>query len=188
MDGRTEIGGEVSDGRMSSLQKARTLDRQRLIGHIPDLRRYARSLTFNPDDADELLQDCLERALSRLHLLRHDSNIRSWAFTVMHNVHCNWLRRTKRRPAHERLDEALLAGRIEADHHASAELTAAISMLRQLSDQQREIITLIAIKGASYKETAERLDIPMGTVMSRLGRARQRLRKLIAEASTDAIK
>src|SRR5262244_2970613 len=103
------IASEASSERVADLRAALLFEhRERLLDHIPDLRRYARSLTFNADEADELLQDCLERVLSRLYLLRADSNMRSWAFTVMHNVHCNWVRRTKCRPAHVHLDETVL--------------------------------------------------------------------------------
>lgn len=188
MEDWAEIESQASSARMSDLRTALIFEhRQRLIDHIPDLRRYARSLTFNPDDADELLQDCLERALSRLHLLREDSNMRSWAFTVMHNIYCNWIKSMKGRPAHVRLDETLFAAGVEAHQDASAELTIAVGMLRQLSDRQREIITLIAIKGISYREAAQRLDVPIGTVMSRLSRARERLRALVVGAAARVV-
>jgi RNA polymerase sigma-70 factor, ECF subfamily len=180
MDAYIESETEASGDGVSNLCETSAVDyRQRLINHIPDLRRYARSLTFSTDDADELLQNCLERALSRLHLLREDSSLKSWAFTIMHNIYCNWTRKMKRRPDHAPLDETSFAARVEAHQHASAELTVTIGMLGQLSERQREIIILIAIKGVSYREAAEKLDIPLGTVMSRLGRARERLRELV---------
>ena len=98
MDAYIESEAEASGDGVSNLCKTSAVDyRQSLINYIPDLRRYARSLTFITDDADELLQNCLERALSRLHLLREDSNLKSWAFTIMHNIYCNWTRKMKRR-------------------------------------------------------------------------------------------
>jgi RNA polymerase sigma-70 factor (ECF subfamily) len=184
MDAYIESETEGSGDGVSNLRETSAVDyRQSLINHIPDLHRYARSLTFSTDDADELLQNSLERALSRLHLLREDSNLKSWAFTIMHNIYCNWTRKMKRRPDHAPLDETSFAARVEAHQHASAELTITIGMLGQLSDRQREIIILIAIKGVSYREAAEKLDIPLGTVMSRLGRARERLRELVVNPS-----
>ena len=113
--------------------------------------------------------------------------MRSWAFTVMHNIYCNWIKSMKGRPAHVRLDETLFAAGVEAHQDASAELTIAVGMLRQLSDRQREIITLIAIKGISYREAAQRLDVPIGTVMSRLSRARERLRALVVGAAARVV-
>jgi len=184
MNAFIESETEVSGDGVSNLRETPAVDyREELIDHIPDLRRYARSLAFSHDDADELLQDCLERALSRLHLLREDSNLKSWAFTIMHNIYCNRVRSMRRRPAPVPLHESMFAARVEAHQHASAELTFAIGMLRHLADQQREIIILITIKGISYKEAAERLDLPLGTVMSRLGRARERLRELVCKCN-----
>ena len=93
MNAFIESETEASGDGVSSLRETPAVDyREELIDHIPDLRRYARSLAFSHDDADELLQDCLERALSRLHLLREDSNLKSWAFTIMHNIYCNRVR------------------------------------------------------------------------------------------------
>jgi RNA polymerase sigma-70 factor (ECF subfamily) len=150
-----------------------------LIELMPALRRFARALTLNHDAADELLQDCLERALRKLHLLRQDESLRAWAFTLMHRVFCNNLRSLRRR----RLLEAAHAREIDASvgpaQPGVSELRAVIARLGELAEDQRAVIVLIALEEVSYQEAARILEVPVGTVMSRLARGRERLRRLV---------
>jgi len=152
---------------------------QALVALMPALRRFARALTLNHDAADELLQECLERALRKLHLLRQDESLRAWAFTLMHRVFCNNLRSLRRRrlleAAHAReIDEA-----IGPAQPGVSELRAVIERLEELPDDQRAVIVLVALEEVSYQEAARILEIPLGTVMSRLARGRERLRQLV---------
>ena len=151
---------------------------QLLSEQIPRLRRYARALAGDAQQADDLVQDCLERAWSRAHQWRAGSDLCAWLFTVMHNLFVNQVRRLARAPDSAPLQEDV-AGRADAPEHAvqRADLSAALA---QLPPPQREVLLLVALEGMSYEETAAILDLPLGTVMSRLYRARERMRGLLA--------
>jgi len=148
-----------------------------LIEHLPRLRRYARALTGDVTRADDLVQDTLERALAKLDLWQPGSNLRAWLFTLMHNIFVNQLRAN--RPQETALDEALeipvSGGQMEAltarDMHTA---------LARLPEEQREVILLVGLEQFGYAEAAEVLGVPVGTVMSRLSRARERMRHLLA--------
>ena len=148
--------------------------------HLPALRRYARALTGDVTAADDLVQDCAERALSRAHLWRRPGNMRAWLFTIMHNLNANNRRRAASRPRLAAVQDvpepSWPAGQLE--RLAANQTLAAI---RQLSEAHRDVLILIAIEGMAYVEAAEILGIPPGTVMSRLSRARDHLRQLTGE-------
>ena len=151
-------------------------DAQSLIELIPRLRRYARALVGERAAADDLVQDTLERAWSKLHLYRRGSDLRAWLFTVMHNVHVNRLRAT--RPT-DPLDDEMpeLAQRAtQGDALMVRDLERAVAVLPLA---QRQVLLLVALEDLSYEETARVLEIPIGTVMSRLARAREKLRLLM---------
>lgn len=147
----------------------------------PNLRRYARALTRDAEQADDLVQDCLERALSRRHLWDEDGNTRAWLFTIMHNIHANDTRRRVTRPTSVPIDERDgHYARPPSQHSRIAgwELAAA---LERLPEEQRQVILLVALEGMSYGEVAETVGVAQGTVMSRLSRGRERLRQLMEE-------
>jgi len=151
-------------------------DAQDLIGLIPRLRRYARALVGDRAASDDLVQDTLERAWTKLHLYRRGTDLRAWLFTVMHNVHVNRVRAM--RPT-DPLDDDMpeLAQRAtQGDALVVRDLDRAISALPVA---QREVLLLVALEDLSYEETARVLGIPIGTVMSRLARAREKLRDLM---------
>jgi len=145
---------------------------------VPALRRYARALTGDPSAADDLVQDCLERAWSRAHLWRRPDSLRAWLFAIMHNLHANQRRSASRRPQTDHLDEgahsAVPASQIETVH--INQVAGAVSML---ADDQRRVLLLVALEGMKYEDVARLLGVPIGTVMSRLSRARDRLRELM---------
>ena len=151
-----------------------------LIEHLPRLRRYARALTGERTRADDLVQDTLERALAKIDRWQPGTDLRAWLFTLMHNLFVNQLR--LRRPVESALDDAsevaISGGQFEAlgarDVHAA---------LARLSDSQREVMLLIGLEQFSYEEAARVLGVPIGTVMSRLSRARERMRQLLAGES-----
>ncbi|HEX7053937.1 MAG TPA: sigma-70 family RNA polymerase sigma factor [Burkholderiales bacterium] len=158
---------------------------QRLVDLIPRLRRYARALVGDRSGADDLVQDTLERAWSKLHLYRRGTDLRAWLFTVMHNVHVNKLRAV--RPT-DSLDEDMLelAGRAsQADALLVRDLDRAIG---RLPADQRAVLLLVTLEEMSYEDVARTLGIPIGTVMSRLSRAREKLRAMMLGETPPATK
>ena len=156
--------------------------RDAIVAEIPRLRRFARAISGDVALADDLVQDCLERALSRIHLFRRPDNLRAWLFTILRNIHLNTIRGQKRR-------DALASQQTAAEYHRSqparqldgAHLRDLERALNRLSHEQKEVILLVGLEELSYRETAAVLDVPIGTVMSRLSRGRERLRTLMEE-------
>jgi RNA polymerase sigma-70 factor (ECF subfamily) len=146
---------------------------------IPALRRYAVALLRNRQDVDDLVQECLVRALDKLHTWRDDADVRPWLFAIMHNVFINALRRAKARPNGEPMDETHeTAMTMHGNQESYLEWQDTLRALNQLPIEQRTIILLVSVEDLSYAEAAHVLDIPVGTVMSRLARGRERLRQL----------
>lgn len=152
---------------------------EQILGHIPALRRYARLLTGDPTRADDLVQDTLERACVKWALWKPGSALRSWLLSLMHNLHVNQRRDWRHDDGHADLDDAP-----EAAHEPmtlAAERMDLQQALAALSPPMREILLLVTVEEYSYAEAAGILDIPVGTVMSRLHRARERLRQLMVD-------
>lgn len=155
--------------------------------HLPRLRRYARALTGDRNAADDLVQDTLERALSRFHLWRQGSDLRAWMFTIMHNIYVNQTRSRIRHP-HEPLDDAA-AEDLRARETDWGELRDLDEALARLPGEQRAVLLLVGLEQFTYEEAARVLEIPLGTVMSRLSRGRERLRVLLyGETRTTTLK
>jgi RNA polymerase sigma-70 factor (ECF subfamily) len=144
---------------------------------VPALRRYARALTRNADLADDLVQDCLERALSRRGLFRPTGPVRAWLFTILVNLHRNDMRTARRRGEQVDIDSIpeLSTPAPQPGHVALAELARAIETL---PSEQKEALLLVTLEGMPYAEAAGIIGVPLGTLMSRLGRARAALRSL----------
>lgn len=169
--------------RSSGVRAARSFVESRkelVLAEIPALRRYARALTGDRHAADELVQDCLERAWGRLYLWRPGSNVRSWLFTILHNLYWNSVRKARRRPEHTSLADIDRIHQVAPTHELTLELSNMARALARLPDEQRAVILLVGLEEFSYEEAARVLDIPIGTVMSRLARGRERLRRLVA--------
>lgn len=152
---------------------------RRLVAEIPALRRYARALARDPAEADDLVQDCLERAWSRAHLFRPERDLRVWLYAILHNGFVSDQRRKRRRPAVAPVAEAVdrLATPPAQDlDRTMADLDRALDALPA---EQRAALVLVVVEGLSCDEAARVLDVPAGTVMSRLHRARRRLRALM---------
>jgi RNA polymerase sigma-70 factor (ECF subfamily) len=151
-------------------------DAQSLIELIPRLRRYARALVSDRAASDDLVQDTLERAWAKLHLYRRGTDLRAWLFTVMHNVHVNRVRATRpTEPLEDEMPE-LAQRATQGDSLVVRDLERGIAALPLA---QREVLLLVALEDLSYNEAARALGIPIGTVMSRLARAREKLRLLL---------
>ena len=153
-------------------------DTKGIAAHIPQLRRYARALTGDHTAAEDLVQDTLERAWKRFSLWRSGSNLRAWLFTIMHNIFINQVRTEphKQNQNAEHSSSHLSGSRTAEDRLELEDLSKA---LRQLPNEQREVILLIGLEQMSYDEAAKVLGIPIGTVMSRLSRGREQLRAIM---------
>jgi RNA polymerase sigma-70 factor (ECF subfamily) len=152
-------------------------DIRRLLGaEIPRLRRYARALLRDKDRADDLVQDTILRALEKNHLYQQGTNLRAWLFTMMHNQYVNYARRSARRREKILVEQVPLAS--PAPQFASLELRDLESAIARLPEEQRETLLLIGLEGMKYEEVAQVCDVPIGTVRSRLSRAREELRRM----------
>ncbi|WP_284945961.1 sigma-70 family RNA polymerase sigma factor [Acidisoma cladoniae] len=154
---------------------------------IPALRRYARSLMRDPAAADDLVQDTLERSVSRWHQRRPDGDARTWMFTILHNLAVNRMRQTTRRGRHLPIEDAeesaMARPSTQEDGLRQIDIMAAV---HSLPDDQRSVLLLISVEDLTYAEAARVLDVPIGTVMSRLARARARLTRIMEEESAPA--
>jgi RNA polymerase sigma factor (sigma-70 family) len=163
-------------GRKVRQEQARQEDEQLMLACLPRLRRYARALVGDRNAADDLVQDTLERGWQKLDSWQRGSDMRPWLFAIMHNLHVD----QRRRPALSTVDleqaEAMAAYVMPADRSVALDLEAA---LRLLPAEQREILLLVVLEEMRYEEVAATLGIPVGTVMSRLSRGRERLRLLM---------
>lgn len=150
---------------------------EQTLAHIPALRRYARLLTGQAAHADDLVQDTLERACAKWSLWRPGTELRSWLLTLMHNLYFNRRRDWRHDDGHASLDDVG-----EPMHEPLARFGEAMDMqraLQRMSPILREVLLLVTVEEYTYAETARLLDIPIGTVMSRLHRAREQLRGLV---------
>ena len=168
------------------------MDRSELIAQIPGLRRYARALTGNAWAADDLVQDTLERACSKWRLWTAGSDLRAWLFTLMHNLFLNQLRSSARQlQAGPALDVDELANTLAAPDLGQDQAMDLQRCLLRLPEDQRAVLLLVSLEDMSYEQVARVVGVPLGTVMSRLSRARSRLRELMDSpaqhpAATDA--
>jgi RNA polymerase sigma-70 factor, ECF subfamily len=157
------------------------MNAETIAPHIPRLRRYARALLGDQHAADDLVQDTLERALNKRHLWRPGSDLRAWLFAIMHNVFVNQLRGRKTHPE-EVLAEASLPA-VPPTAPIQLELRDLQTALALLPPEQREVLLLVGLENLTYAEASEALGIPIGTVMSRLFRGRERLRATMTGAA-----
>ena len=147
---------------------------QLIVPFIPNLRRYARALIGDREGADDLVQDTLERAVRKFHLWR-PGDLRAWLFSIMHNVFVNQLK--ARKVAYEvEIDDSIAAPQSSV---TSTDLMDLDRALAAISPDQREVVLLVALEDMTYAEVARALGIPIGTVMSRLSRGREKLRRLM---------
>ena len=166
-----------------------TTDQGTLVAHIPDLRRYARSLTGDAWAADDLVQDTLERACERWQLWAAGSDLRAWLFTLMHNLFVDGARRAMRQA--QRVDVDDIAQDLPGPGGTPDQTLDLQRCLLRLPAEQREVLLLVTLQDLRYEDVARITGVPIGTVMSRLSRARSRLRELMegsAGASAPALR
>ena len=151
------------------------MDYELIVPYIPNLRRYARALVGDRDGADDLVQDTLERAVRKFHLWR-PGDLRAWLFSIMHNVFVNQLKARKIAPSVE-IDEEMVAAHMPTV--TSMDVMDLDRALLRLAPEQREGVLLVALEDMTYADVSHALGIPIGTVMSRLSRGRERLRRVM---------
>lgn len=151
--------------------------------HMPALRAFAQSLTRDPSRADDLVQDTMERALTRFHLFQEGTNLRAWLFTMCRRIFLNDLRKSARRGTSLEYDESRFERPAPPTQEQKLHLNDVKAAFHQLPLKDKVILSLIAIEGLQYEEAANALDVPVGTVRSRLFRARARLDQIM-EAGT----
>lgn len=156
------------------------MNRTQVVEQLPGLRRYARALTGDAWAADDLVQDTLERACRKWRLWRRDSDLRAWLFTLMHNLYLNQRRGLV---AVQMVDAEGLASLLGADGIVGDTAMDLDRCLQRLPAEQRAVLLLVTLEDMAYADVARVLDIPVGTVMSRLSRARSRMRELLDPAS-----
>ena len=165
--------------------------RDQVITLLPRLRRFAFSLTGNMDEADDLVQAACERALSREHQWRRGTRLDSWLFRIIHNLWIDNARSSRQSKIHIPIEEEG-EGQKEVSEEGGIEakimLQQVLQAMEQLPETDRVILSLICVDGMSYREASATLDIPLGTVMSRLARARQRLYALLNEQQSPGYK
>jgi len=155
----------------------------RIVACIPNLRRYARGLTRNPEAADDLVQDTLERAWKRIALWQQHGDLRAWLFSILHNLFIDGLR-SKRASPEESMGEEETGAPVRATQADMLEVGDLDRALSRLPRDQREVLLLVAVEQMTYEQIGGVLGIPLGTVMSRLSRARERLRAILEGRET----
>jgi RNA polymerase sigma-70 factor, ECF subfamily len=150
-----------------------------LQNEIPRLRRYARALTRDATRADDLVQNCLVRALAKSHLWQPGTDLRAWLFTILHNQHVNEVRRAVREGVNVPVEEVAPVLTVPSSQGASLQLRDLDRAISRLPEEQRQVLLLVGLEGMRYEEVAVVLDVPVGTVRSRLSRGRDMLRHLM---------
>jgi RNA polymerase sigma factor (sigma-70 family) len=153
------------------------MNRALVVEQLPGLRRYARALTGDSWAADDLVQDTLERACAKWQLWVSGSDLRAWLFTLMHNIHVNQRRAARTGLVAVNIED--VEGELQAPASSPDDPLDLSRCLQRLPADQRAVLLLIALEDMSYEDAAKVLGIPLGTVMSRLSRARSRLRELM---------
>jgi RNA polymerase sigma-70 factor, ECF subfamily len=160
--------------------------RPRIAAEIPRLRRYARALTRDVTAADDLVQDCLTRALSKVHLWQEGTDLRAWLFTILNNQYVNQVRRAVREGTAVALSDTEPVLTSAPKQGKRLELRDLERALAKLPEEQRSALLLVGMEGMRYEEVAAVLDVPVGTIRSRLSRGREALRQLMGMGAEEA--
>jgi RNA polymerase sigma-70 factor (ECF subfamily) len=155
-----------------------------LLAHLPTLRRYAVSLAGNVVLADDLVQDCVERALRQAAQLRELPRVAGWLRRIMYNLYIDEMRRRKNKGKEQDIDNLMDHLELSVPASDPGVVRNLARAMNQLSVEHRDILVLVSVEELNYREISEELNIPQGTVMSRLARARDRLRSIMEAEST----
>ena len=160
-----------------------------LIAELPQLRRFARALAGDAALADDLVQDCVERALKKQHLYDEARPLRAWLYAILRNIHVSQWRRTSNFGVMANVDD--LQGN-EPSLAPAQEQNLSVAIITKALDKlpapQREVLVMVSLEEMSYREVAEIIGVPIGTVMSRLSRARSALQALLEERGTTVLR
>lgn len=157
--------------------------REQIREQIPALRRYARALVRDRDGADDLVQDTLLRAINAEHQWQPGTNLRAWLFTILHNVYVGDRRKLARRPSVVPIDSEEWRLEAPSNQISSVELGELDRAIATLPEHQRITLLLVGLQGMAYEEVAKIMDVPLGTVRSRLSRARTALQQQLGIAA-----
>lgn len=163
--------------------------RKDLIAELPYLRRFARSLAGDASLADDLVQDCVERALLKSHLYDPARPLRAWLYAVLRNIFVSNWRRTSKFAGAKNVDDLVgLEGSVPPDQESNFSVALITDALDTLPAPQREVLVLISLEELSYKDASEIIGVPIGTIMSRLSRARAHLQNILEERGTPVLR
>ncbi len=171
----------TSPGAQSGGQKPGTVDRSlhpQIEALIPRLRRYARAMVRDPVAADDLVQDCLVRALGKLHQWEKGTDLRAWLFTILHNQHVSLARQAARQRDSSELQKYKTGLALSPNQTVRLELRDLVRAFAKLPEEQRSVILLVGLEGMSYDQAASVVNLPVGTVRSRVSRGRETLRMM----------
>ena len=181
--------GRVNRPGRSNLQRF-TLDEIAILleQHIPSLRRYAYALVRQHDAADDLVQDCLERAVGRWHLRHRDGDLKAWLITILRNQFINNYRQKRRRGLHFAWQDVAEPPATDTAPDSSTAVRDIFAGLDTLPEDQKSVVLLVGVEDFSYEEAARVLGLPVGTVMSRLSRGREKLRDYLETGRTAVLR
>jgi RNA polymerase sigma-70 factor (ECF subfamily) len=162
--------------------------RSELTAQVPHLRRFARALAGDAALADDLVQDCIERALRKQHLFDETRSLRTWLFTILRNLFISGLRRNRTSAAKSVDDIQAGEDAVRPEQESRLALSDIVMALDRLPSTHREVLLLVALEDMSYREIAEVTGVPVGTVMSRLSRARLSLRAILEEGENTGLR
>ena len=168
-------------GPLSRGPKQRTIDKSlysQIEALIPRLRRYARAMVHDPAAADDLVQDCLVRALGKIHLWERGTDLRAWLFTILHNQHISLARQAARQRDIIELQKYKPGSAPSPSQMVTLELRDLKRAIARLPEEQRSVILLVGLEGMRYEEVASVVNLPVGTVRSRVSRGRETLRMM----------
>lgn len=152
-----------------------------IMSHVTALRRYALVLVADPSEADDLVQECLSRVLGQMRAWRPVRDLRAYLFATMHNVFIDTTRKRRIRADHVPIEDVMATLSLPPNQTRRLEIRDLLQALVVLPEQQREVVLLVGLEGMSYLEAARILDVPIGTIMSRLSRGREALRQLMTQ-------
>jgi RNA polymerase sigma-70 factor (ECF subfamily) len=189
-DARDGHADQTGDGAVHGFGTADSVARKQALRDqiealLPRLTRFARVLTRDVVAADDLVQDCVARALVKIHLWEPGTDLRAWLFAILHSQHVNTLRRDARHRAGIDRMKAQRASSSLPDQHSRLELRDVERALAHLPESQRSLILLVGLQGMGYQDAASAANIPLGTVRSRVGRGRETLRWLTDRPSAE---
>lgn len=173
----TESGAQVTSLRRGSID-------EEVLEHVSGLRRYALLLVGDPHDADDIVQECLVRVIAQARSLRKVKDLRAYLFTTLHNVFVDGHRRRQTRRSEVPIETVIADLLAPPRQQHWVELRDLVAALQLLPKEQREVVLLVGLEGLSYLEAANVIGVPVGTVMSRLSRGREALRRLTMQGGT----